>query len=70
MVDYGFRVLGLERIYANYLARNPASGRVLHKLGLQQEGLLRRHRRKFGRYEDLVVCGVLKSEWEKGAQRA
>jgi [ribosomal protein S5]-alanine N-acetyltransferase len=62
---YGFDVLGLERIYANYLARNPASGRVLHKLGMQQEGLLRRHRRKFGRYEDLIVCGLLKTEYQK-----
>ena len=65
VVVYGFDVLGLERIYANYLARNPASGRVLHKLGMQQEGLLRRHRRKYGRYEDLVVCGLLKSEYQK-----
>ena len=58
VVAYGFDVLDLERIYANYMARNPASGRVLAKLGMQQEGLLRRHRRKFGRYEDLIVCGI------------
>ena len=69
VVSYGFDVLGLERIYANYLARNPASGRVLHKLGMQQEGLLRRHRRKFGRYEDLIVCGLLKSEYQKLKKR-
>ena len=69
VVNYGFDVLGLERIYANYLARNPASGRVLHKLGMQQEGLLRRHRRKFGRYEDLIVCGLLKSEYQKLKKR-
>jgi RimJ/RimL family protein N-acetyltransferase len=65
VVGYGFEVLGLERIYANYMARNPASGRVLTKLGMQQEGHLRRHRRKFGRYEDLIVCGMVKSEWQK-----
>jgi RimJ/RimL family protein N-acetyltransferase len=65
VVEYGFGPLGLERIYANYLARNPASGRVLHKLGMTEEGHLRRHRRKFGRYEDLIVCGLLKSEWQK-----
>jgi RimJ/RimL family protein N-acetyltransferase len=62
---YGFDVLGLERIFANYLARNPASGRVLSKLGMRQEGLLRRHRRKFGRYEDLIVCGITKAEWQQ-----
>ena len=65
VVAYGFDVLGLERIFAHYLARNPASGRVLIKLGMQQEGLLRRHRRKFGRYEDLIVCGITKAEWQK-----
>jgi ribosomal-protein-alanine N-acetyltransferase len=65
VVAHGFDKLDLERIYANYMARNPASGRVLMKLGMQQEGLLRRHRRKFGRYEDLVVCGILRSEWQK-----
>ena len=34
VVGYGFDKLDLERIYANYMARNPASGRVLAKLGL------------------------------------
>ncbi|MEX2173855.1 MAG: GNAT family N-acetyltransferase [Pirellulaceae bacterium] len=65
VVGYGFDKLDLERIYANYMARNPASGRVLTKLGMIQEGLLRRHRRKFGRYEDLIVCGVTRGEWQK-----
>jgi RimJ/RimL family protein N-acetyltransferase len=64
VVAYGFDKLDLERIYANYMARNPASGRVLAKLGMVQEGHLRRHRRKFGRYEDLIVCGILRSEWQ------
>ena len=64
VVAYGFDVLSLERIFANYMARNPASGRVLAKLGMIQEGLLRRHRRKFGRYEDLIVCGITRSEWQ------
>ena len=65
VVAYGFDVLSLERIFANYMARNPASGRVLAKLGMQQEGFLRRHRRKFGRYEDLIVCGITKAEWQR-----
>jgi RimJ/RimL family protein N-acetyltransferase len=70
VVAYGFEKLDLERIYANYLARNPASGRVLAKLGMVQEGLLRRHRRKFGRYEDLIVCGLMRSEWQAAKRQA
>jgi ribosomal-protein-alanine N-acetyltransferase len=69
VVAYGFDVLSLERIFANYMARNPASGRVLAKLGMQQEGFLRRHRRKFGRYEDLIVCGITKAEWQQHKRR-
>lgn len=69
VVAYGFDKLDLERIYANYMARNPASGRVLAKLGMVQEGLLRRHRRKFGRYEDLIVCGITRSEWQLHKRR-
>ena len=38
---------------------------MLTKLGMIQEGLLRRHRRKFGRYEDLIVCGIVRSEWQR-----
>jgi [ribosomal protein S5]-alanine N-acetyltransferase len=70
VVAYGFDKLDLERIYANYMARNPASGRVLAKLGMVQEGLLRRHRRKFGRYEDLIVCGIVRSAWQQHKKQA
>jgi RimJ/RimL family protein N-acetyltransferase len=65
VLAYGFDTLNLERIYAGYMARNPASGRVLTKIGLRQEGVLRRHRRKFGRFEDLVVCGIVRSDYQK-----
>ena len=41
VVEYGFSVLGLHRIHARHLTRNPASGRVMEKLGMQYEGRLR-----------------------------
>ena len=34
VVRYGFEVLGLERVLARHLPRNPASGRVMQKLGI------------------------------------
>jgi [ribosomal protein S5]-alanine N-acetyltransferase len=58
VLKYAFEKLKLQRVFANYLARNPASGRVLTKLGMTQEGCLRSHRLKDGKYEDLIVCGV------------
>jgi RimJ/RimL family protein N-acetyltransferase len=63
VLDYGFESLGLHRVFASYFARNPTSGRVMEKLGMAREGLLRGHVRKWGVFENLVVRGVLREEW-------
>ncbi|MCG3179847.1 MAG: putative ribosomal N-acetyltransferase YdaF [Phycisphaerae bacterium] len=62
VVDYAFDELGLVRVHAHYLARNPASGRVMQKLGMRHEGTLRSHVLKNGRYEDCEVYGLLREE--------
>lgn len=59
IIEYGFRGLALKKIYASHLARNPASGRVMQKVGMKQEGYFRQHFRKWGVFEDLVYYGVL-----------
>jgi RimJ/RimL family protein N-acetyltransferase len=61
--------LGLDRIHASHLARNPASGRVMEKLGMMREGIARQHTRKWDRHEDLVLYGVLKEEWKIGCEQ-
>ena len=63
LLGYAFKTLDLNRVMAKYLKRNPASGRVLEKLGMTQEGILRRHNKKWDEFEDVVVCGILKDEW-------
>lgn len=64
-IGFGFEGLGLNRIYANHLARNPASGRVMQKAGMVREGLARQHTKKWGVHEDLVLYGLLREEWKK-----
>lgn len=64
VVAYGFRELELRRIHASHFVRNPASGRVMEKLGMRREGLLRAHIRKWDAFEDVVVYGLLRSEYE------
>ena len=59
LVRYGFDDLGLNRLYAHHMVRNPASGRVLAANGFRQEGVLRQRVRKWGRYEDVVLWAVL-----------
>lgn len=63
VVDHGFRDLELHRIYASVFPRNPASGRVLEKIGLTFEGRLREHIRKWDVQEDVEYYAVLASEW-------
>jgi ribosomal-protein-alanine N-acetyltransferase len=69
VIDYGFTVLGLQRIHASHLARNPASGRVMRNIGMKQEGTLRGHAKKWDKYEDLVLYGILKQEWQDRSQQ-
>ena len=63
VLKYGFEEMGLNRIFATHLARNPASGRVMVKLGMTYEGTQRQHASRWDRFEDLVLYGILASEW-------
>ena len=65
VVDYGFREPGMNRIFGMHFARNPASGRVMQKIGMTREGCLRQHILKWGAYEDVVEYGILRSEWSR-----
>ena len=59
LVEHGFSLLYLHKIEATHMPRNPASGRVMEKIGMTREGLLRGHVLKNGVPEDLVVYGLL-----------
>jgi RimJ/RimL family protein N-acetyltransferase len=63
VVAYGFERLGLQRIHASHMTRNPASGRVMQKLGMRYEGCLRQHVNKWEVFEDLALYGILQSEY-------
>ena len=64
-IAYGFESLNLHRIYASHLTRNPASGRVMQKIGMICEGCLRQHIKHWGVYEDYAMYGILASEWQE-----
>ena len=63
LLRFGFETLGLNRIYAHHMLRNPASGHVLAKIGMTQEGVLREWVRKWGAFEDVALLAILKKEW-------
>jgi ribosomal-protein-alanine N-acetyltransferase len=64
MMRYGFEELALHRIYASHFGHNPASGRILRKLGMRYEGCQRQHLRKWDRYVDSELYGILREEWK------
>ena len=63
VLGYGFLQLKLHRIHAHCLSRNPSSGKVLEKIGMQHEGHLREHFQKWGRFQDLEMYGLLAREY-------
>lgn len=69
VVRYGFEGLGLNRLYGYHMLRNPASGRVLGKIGFQQEGLLRQRVQKWGQFEDVVLWAILRQEWQNALDK-
>jgi RimJ/RimL family protein N-acetyltransferase len=66
VVDYGFHALDLHRVEAHCFISNPASGRVLEKLGMSVEGELRERILKWGTYESLRYYAILRDEWKAG----
>jgi RimJ/RimL family protein N-acetyltransferase len=60
LLRWAFDTLDLNRVQAEVDTRNPASARVLEKLGFVREGTLR---------EDCVVDGVVSDSWVFGLLR-
>lgn len=62
MLRYGFESLGLHRIYATAAPPNSASRRVLEKMGMRQEGVLRQHVLQRGVWRDSILYAILEGE--------
>lgn len=63
LVDYGFGPLALHRIYAETDSGNPASWRVMERLGMRREGCLREAVLEDGQWLDHLIYGLLAAEW-------
>ena len=62
IIAFGFDNLNLNRIFATYLTRNPASGRVMAKAGMRFEGAARQAARKWDVYEDVGQYGIIRAD--------
>ncbi|MGB3205642.1 MAG: GNAT family N-acetyltransferase [Crinalium sp.] len=62
VINFGFSNMPLNRIEARCEPENIASLRVLEKVGMKYEGLLRQHIYSKGTYHDLKIYSILKQE--------
>ena len=63
MMRFGFAELGVHRIWAECVADNVASARVLDQLGMRREARFREHQWARGRWWDTLIYAILDHEW-------
>lgn len=63
VLQFGFNVLGLNRIEARYMVGNDASRRVMDRLGMLFEGIQRSAMLVKGRYRDIATCAILAKDY-------
>jgi len=64
LITFGFQTLKVHRIYATCDPRNIGSSKVLEKIGMSKEGILRENMlMKDGVWRDSLLYSMLQQEW-------
>ncbi|MEO3431259.1 GNAT family N-acetyltransferase [Pelagibius sp. CAU 1746] len=63
LLEFGFKHLGLHRVYGRCNARNTASAQLMERLGLCREAELRENQFVKGEWTSELVYAALASEW-------
>jgi diamine N-acetyltransferase len=64
LLKYGFETLNLNRMYLRVYATNPRAIRAYEKAGFVHEGRFRQALYANGKYHDVLIMSVLRSEWD------
>lgn len=64
MIRFSFDDFALQRIFTTHFVTNPASGRVMEKVGMQLEALMRLGVSRFGVLSDSMHRAIIKPDWE------
>lgn len=65
IIDFGFGRLDLHRLEAAVMPNNVASRRILAKHAFREEGLAKRYLSIAGNWEDHILFGLTREEWEE-----
>jgi ribosomal-protein-alanine N-acetyltransferase len=64
VVEFGFRHMNIHKISAAHNTDNPASGKIMGKVGMVQEGIIRHMiRNSKYQYKDCAVWGILQEDY-------
>jgi ribosomal-protein-serine acetyltransferase len=66
LIDHAFKELGLNRMVISCARGNQRSRAIPERLGFTQEGVLRQSEWLQDHFTDMVVYGMLASEWRDG----
>ena len=64
LLRYAFHELGLHRLWLDVFGYNGRAIHLYQRAGFREEGRLREHLQRDGRRWDVVLMGLLRSEWE------
>lgn len=64
VLRFGFENLQLNRIEAKYIRENERSRRLMERVGMRFEGIMREGMLIKGSYVDVGICSILRKEWE------
>jgi len=64
LLRHGFETLNLNRIFLRVHEPNKRAARAYEKAGFVREGCMRQAVFKHGRYQDVLLMSVLRSEWD------
>lgn len=64
IVEFAFVRCNLRRLHLQAIASNVPAIRAYERAGFVIEGRQRQHAWVRGRYEDIVIMGVMRSDWE------
>jgi RimJ/RimL family protein N-acetyltransferase len=64
IVEFAFVRCNLRRLHLQAIASNLPAIRAYERAGFVTEGRQREHAWVRGRYEDIVIMGVMRSDWE------
>ncbi|WP_447951846.1 GNAT family N-acetyltransferase [Chryseobacterium koreense] len=60
IIQFGFKELKLQKIYASHFPHNPASGKIMLKCGMEMEACLKKEYFKNGQFMDVYRYSILK----------